>query len=138
MEIKFNEGTSQRPEGDRILDASMVPINLLSFVEQIKDEQSWKDSDRNAITVFKTKGVTIVLIALHDGAEMIKHTAKGIIIVQVLEGQIKFSTDIQWVELNKGQMLTLHEGISHSVVAKKESVFLLTLINTLEDKEGKV
>lgn len=134
MEEKFNEATPQRPEGDRLLDASMVSIDLPSFIEQIKKESSWKDSDRNAITVFKTNGLRIVLIALHAGAEMIKHTADGIISVQVLEGQIKFTTDIKTVELNKGQMLALHEQIPHSVLAIKETIFLLTLTTTLTVK----
>jgi len=127
MENKFNKETPQRPEGDRLLDASMITIDLPLFMKQIKQEASWKDSDRNSITVFKTEGMRIVLIGLHKGAEMIKHKAEGIISVQVLEGQIKFSTDIQSVELDKGQMLTLHERIPHSVLAIKETFFLLTL-----------
>lgn len=131
MKQKFNEATSQRPEGNRLLDASMISIDLLSFMEQIRHEPSWKDSDRNAITVFKTDGMRIVLIALHAGAEMIKHTADGIISIQVLEGQIKFATDLQSVELSKGQILALHERIPHSVLAIKETIFLLTLTTTL-------
>jgi quercetin dioxygenase-like cupin family protein len=127
MEKKSNKETPQRPEGDRLLDASIVTIDLLLFMEQIKHEPSWKDSDRNSITVFKTEGMRIVLIGLHKGAEMIKHKAEGIISIQVLEGQIKFSTDLQSVELDKGQMLTLHERIPHSVLAIKETFFLLTL-----------
>ena len=31
-------------------------------------------------------------------------------------------------------MLTLHKGISHSVLAKEETIFFLTLIITLEKK----
>lgn len=131
---KFNEATPQRPEGDRPLDAPMVTIDLPSFMEQIKREPSWKDSDRNAITVFKTDGLRIVLIALHAGAEMIRHTADGIISVQVLEGQITFRTEQESVELHKGQMLALHAGIPHSVLAREESVFLLTLTTTLARK----
>ncbi len=127
---KSNEVTPQRPEGDRLVDAPLVTIDLVSFMKQIKDEPSWKDSDRNAITVFKTDALRIVLIALHAGAEMIKHTANGIISVQVLEGQMKFNTDEQSVELSKGQLITLHQRIPHSVVAIKESVFLLTLVTT--------
>ncbi|MEP6728288.1 MAG: cupin domain-containing protein [Bacteroidota bacterium] len=127
---KSNEATPQRPDGDRLVDAPLVTIDLLSCMKQIKDEPSWKDSDRNAITVFKTDGLRIVLIALHAGAEMIKHTANGIISVQVLEGQMKFNTDEQSVELSKGQLITLHQRIPHSVVAIKESVFLLTLVTT--------
>ncbi|MEX2336013.1 MAG: cupin domain-containing protein [Fulvivirga sp.] len=125
---KFNKATLQRPEGDRPLDAPMVVMDLTVFKEQIKQESSWKDSDRNAITIFKTDNMRMVLIALHQGAEMKKHTAEGIINVQVLEGQIAFHTKEESVTLVEGQMLTLHAGIPHRVYAQRESVFLLTLI----------
>ncbi len=131
MKKKINKETSQRPEGDRLLDASIVTIDLLLFMKQIKHETSWKDSDRNSITVFKTEGMRIVLIGLHKGAEMIKHKAEGIISVQILEGQIKFNTDLQSVELGQGQMLTLHERIPHSVLAIEETIFLLTLATSV-------
>ena len=133
MEEKFNEATSQRSQ-DRLLDAPSVSINLPAFTEQLKQESTWKESDRNSITVFKTNGMRIVLIGLRAGAEMAKHTANGHISVQVLEGQIKFTTDLQSVELSKGQMLALHERIPHSVLAIKETIFLLTLTTTLAEK----
>ena len=131
MDIKFNEATTQRPHGDRIMDAPLVTIDLRSFTKQIKDEKAWKDTDRNAITVFKTDGMRIVLIALHKDAEMSTHTADGMISVQVLEGQILFTTEEQSVELGQGEMLALHENVPHSVLAKEETIFLLTLTTTL-------
>ena len=134
MNEKFNEATKQRPQGERTLDASLVTIDLNYFTKQIRDEKAWKDSDRNAITVFKTNGMRIVLIALHKNAEMAKHTADGMISVQVLEGQMLFTTNEQSVELGKGEMLALHENVPHSVLAKEETVFLLTLTTTLEVK----
>ena len=134
MDEKYNESTPQRPTGDRSIDAALVTMDLPLFAEQIKQESSWKDSDRNAITVFKTNGLRIVLIALHEGAEMARHTAGGIISLQVLEGELQFNTDTQSVELNKGQMLTLHERIPHSVRAIKETTFLLTLTTALTVK----
>ncbi|MFZ1798327.1 MAG: hypothetical protein WAU24_00550 [Chitinophagaceae bacterium] len=134
MEEKYNESTEQRPGGERLMDAKMVTINLPFFIDQIKHESTWKESDRNAITVFKTNGLRIVLIALHEGAEMAKHTANGHISVQVLEGKIQFKTEHQTAELNNGQMLALHEQIPHSVFAIKESVYLLTLTTTLAIK----
>jgi len=127
MEEKFNEATTQRPQGDRVLDAKLVTIDLPSFIEQIRHEEQWGDSDRNAITVFKTNGMSIVLIALHKGAEMARHTANGLISVQVLDGAMLFSTDERSVELGKGHLLALHKGIPHSVLAKEETIFLLTL-----------
>ena len=134
MEKKFNESTSQRKQ-DHLLDAPLVSINIPAFIEQLKQESTWKESDRNSITVFKTNGMRIVLIGLHAGAEMAKHTANGLISVQVLEGQIKFTIDDQSVELNKGQMLALHQNIPHSVLAIQETIFLLTLTTTLAGKE---
>ena len=133
MEVKFNAATTNRPEGVRIMDAPLVTIDLFSFIEQIKKEKKWKDTDRNAITVFKANGLRIVLIALRKGAEMVKHTAEGKISVQVLEGKIQLNTDEQTVNLSKGQMLALHEGISHSLLAKKKTIFLLTLTTTLAE-----
>jgi quercetin dioxygenase-like cupin family protein len=131
MQNKFNESTAQRPEGDRLIDAALVTIDLPLFMEQIKEETPWKERDRNAITVFKTNGLRIVVIALHKGAEMTRHTADGIISLQVLEGRLQFSTDRRSVQLIKGEMLTLHERIPHSVLAVEETIYLLTLATTV-------
>lgn len=134
MEEKFNKATSLRPEGERAMDAALVKIDIPAFIESIRNEKQWKDSNRNAITVFKTNGLRIVLMALHKDAEMKEHTADGLISIQMLEGRMIFKTEEQAVELNKGQMLALHEGIPHSMVAKEETIFLLTLTTTLAGK----
>jgi quercetin dioxygenase-like cupin family protein len=127
MEEANNKFISLIPQQDLPIDAPVVAIDLPALLKQIKEESSWKDSKRNAITVFKTQGFRIVLIALHEGAEMARHIADGIISVQVLEGEIQFNTDLQSVQLSEGQMLALHERIPHSVLALKETIFLLTL-----------
>lgn len=95
MDEKFNDATSNRPMGGRTLDAPMVTINLSLHIAQIREEEQWKNSDRNAITIFKSMVMRIVLIALHKGAEMKKHTAAGTISLQVIEGEIMFTTDEQ-------------------------------------------
>ena len=135
MEEKFNEATSQRSQ-DHLLDAPLVSIDIPALTAQLKQEPTWKESDRNSITVFKTNGMRIVLIGLRAGAEMAKHTANGHISLQVLEGQIKFTTADKSVELSKGLMLVLHQSIPHSVLAIKETIFLLTLTTTLAGKES--
>lgn len=124
---KSNQATELRPEGDRLLDAELVEIDLNSFRKQIKEEQAWIDGDRNAITIFKSNEMRLVLIAMHAGAELKTHTAPGIISVQVLEGEVIFGTAEKTTNLTEGQMVTLHKGVPHSVLAKKESTFLLTL-----------
>lgn len=132
MEIKNNEATDLRPDGARLMDAPLVSMDIPEFIRQLKAEATWQTSDRNAITVFKTNGMCIVLIALHEEALMKRHTAEGIISVQVLEGEINFSTDKESLIVRQGNMVALHEGLPHSVKAIKESVFLLTLTTSLD------
>lgn len=127
MEEKYNESTELRPEGARLLDATLVSIDMFDFIKQLKSEPAWEKGDRNAMTVFKTDGMRIVLVALHEEAVLVRHIAQGIISVQVLEGKVSFNTDSQSVILEKGQMIALHKGEPHSVAAIKESVFLLTI-----------
>lgn len=128
MENKSNDATPQRPEGERALDAPLVEMNLLEFMKQIKDEQTWTDSDRNSITIFKSAAMRIVLIGLHENAELKPHKANGTISVQVLEGKIKFATEHQSTQIGKGQMIVLHQNLTHNVKALTESFFLLTLV----------
>jgi len=128
MENKSNEATALRPEGERILNARLVEIDLNKFMAELKQETTWADSDRNSITVFKSNTSTIVLIGLHKNAELKEHNAIGNISVQVLEGEINFVAEQQTFSMVKGQMITLAANIPHSVTALKESFFLLTML----------
>jgi len=128
VENKSNEATALRPEGDRILDAPFVEMDLNNFIVQIKDEITWTTTDRNSITIFKSDNTTVVLIGMHQNAELKKHKAYGNIHVQVLEGKINFCTEQQTVSLEKGQMIALKADIPHSVLALEDSFFLLTVI----------
>lgn len=128
MENKSNEATILRPEGDRILNAPLIKMDLNKFIDQLKQEITWVESDHNSITVFKSDYMTIVLIGMHKNAELKKHAAKGNINIQLLEGQISFTTEQQTVSLEKGQMIALQAGILHSVLAIKESFFLLNMM----------
>jgi len=131
MEAKHNESTELRPEGGRLMDAPVVPMNVPEFIRQIKEEPAWKKSDRNAITIYKTNGMRIVLIALHEDAVMEKHTTNGVVSVQVLDGEVVFNTQENSIVLRKGEMIALHRNVPHSVAATKESVFLLTVADFL-------
>ncbi|MDQ8143273.1 cupin domain-containing protein [Chryseobacterium sp. CFS15] len=129
MELKSNDATPLRPEGDRILDCKVVEMNLNDFIEQIKSEVTWKESDRNSITIYKSQVMTIVLVGLHEKAELKPHKANGLATIQVLEGRIDFMSEQQSLKMEKGQVIALKEDIKHSVLALTDSFFLLTLIN---------
>ncbi len=128
VENKSNEATPLRPEGDRLLDAPLVEMDLNNFILQIKHEITWATTDHNSITIFKSDNTTVVLIGMHQNAELKKHSAYGDIHVQVLEGKVNFCTEQQTVSLQKGQMIALKADIPHSVLALEDSFFLLTVI----------
>jgi quercetin dioxygenase-like cupin family protein len=134
MENKSNDATPQRPEGNRVFNASLVEMNLHNLIAQLKDEITWTASDRNAITIFKSESMRIVLMGLHKDASLKPHKANGVISVQVLEGKLQFVTEQQTILIEKGQMIALHENITHSVLALKEAFFLITL--TMSRKQG--
>ena len=127
MEDKWNDATPQRPDGERILNAPLVEMDLEEVIKQIKSETTWADSDRNSVTLFKSDSMRIVLIGLHENAKLKPHKANGVISVQVLEGKIEFTAEQQNTQIEKRQMIALQENITHSVRALTESFFLLTL-----------
>jgi quercetin dioxygenase-like cupin family protein len=132
MEIKRNEATRNRPEGDRVLDAPYVFADLPAFVEQVKDEKAWENSDRNAITVFKTDNMTIVVSVMKDGAVIKDNTVNGFLTVLVLEGRIGVATLEGDADMGENQLIAFHPGIPHTIEARETSVLLLTTYDVKE------
>lgn len=128
MENKTNDSTPLRPQGERVLNADLVEMDLNVFINQIRSETTWQENAHNSITLYKSDAMRIVLIGMHATAELKTHTANGFINVQVIEGTIVFNTTEKKALLHKGQMIALQPKIPHSVEAKSESFFLLTLV----------
>jgi quercetin dioxygenase-like cupin family protein len=129
MEEKYNEPTLNRPEGGRLLDAPLLTIDIAEYIQQLKNEPAWQKNDRNGITLFKTKGMRIVLVIMHDGAEMRPQTIDALVSLHVLDGYLRVTTDEQSAQVETGQILTLHANIYHSVKAVVETTFILTMTN---------
>ena len=129
MENKSNDATPLRPEGERILNAPMVEMDLEKFIGQIRSESTWANSDHNSITIYKSDIMRMVLIGLHKGSVIKPHQTSSDISVQVLEGLIRFHTEEKSIDLSKGKMVALQPKIQHSVEALEESFFLLSFAN---------
>ena len=129
MEMKRNEATLNRPEGDRVIDAPYVVIDTDQFTKQIKSEAAWEKNDRNGITVFKTDNLTAVLTCLHKDALIKDNSVDSIFQVQVLGGKIRISTTDGDIELEGGQLIVFHPGVRHTIEALKKSTILLQTIN---------
>jgi len=114
--------TAERP-----LDGAWRSFDLHLMLKQVKAEDTWRSSSRNAMTLMKSRGQRIVLIALHGKTEIPMHHADGQLSLQVLQGSLRVRTDTQVVTLKKGELLALHAEIPHAIEAVRESAFLLTL-----------
>ena len=124
---KSNSATPQRPDGDRVLDASLVNLDLNASIAQLQNEVAWKEKDRNSVTLFKSDELRVVLMGLHKGVIVPTHTAPGMITVQVLEGHIHFFTGDTCTSLEKGQAIVLHKKLPHSLKAMEDTFLLLTM-----------
>ena len=124
---RSNEATRNRPEGDRVIEAASMDLNLPAFVRQIKDEEAWRKNDRNSITVFKSAGMRMVLGGLHKDAEMLPHKAPGVMSIHLLEGALEVTTDQLDTTLYSGHVVVVHKGCNYRVVATEESIYLLTI-----------
>lgn len=128
MELKRNEATSNRPKGDRILDAPQVTFDLQETVIQLTQEKAWSENDRNAMTVFKTPEMTVVVTILKPGATIEENDIKGLLTIQVFHGRIEISLK-GWKEvLQKGQMIAIHARVKHSIRTLEESALVLTTL----------
>ena len=129
MEIKRNDATLNRPEGDRVLDAPYVFMDMKDRIKQLKEEHAWDKNDRNGITIFKTDKLTTVLTCLRKKAAIKDNTVDGLFQVQVLDGRIRITTDDGDTEMKEGEMIVFHSGIRHTIEALKKSTLLLQTIN---------
>ena len=121
--------TSERPHvtTERALEGAWMSFDLPVMLKQIKAEDTWQSSSHNAMTLIKSRGQRIVLIAMHGKAEIPMHRADGQLSLQVIEGSLRVHTDAQAMTLGKGELLALHAEIPHAIEAMQESAFLLTL-----------
>lgn len=130
MTEKYNNSTPQRPEGARILDAGLIPINIPKYIEQIREEEAYHKNGKNAITVFKSDKATITLIALkeneniHPGNEDNEATMS----LQVISGHLYFESFGNEINLKDGELLTLHQQLSFKAKAQTACICLLTMI----------
>ena len=126
MENKRNEATLNRPEGDRVIDAPYVFINIPDFIRQLKSEDAWQKNDRNGITVFKTDRVTTVLTCLRAKAVLKDLLVDGIFTIHVIEGIVRVKSPDGDVDMQANQVMVFHQLVDHSIEAMMDSVLLLT------------
>ena len=131
MEIKRNEATINRPDGDRVIDAPYVFIDLPAFIDQIRREKAWEKNDRNGITVFKSSELTLVITALQAAATLDHNNVQAHMTIQVIEGDMRIATTDGDVNMKNGNVMAFHPGVPHTIHAITDVILLITIFNHL-------
>lgn len=127
MKEKFNESTVNRPEGERLINAPFVVSDLPAHIKQITEEDAYFTNDRNAITLFKAHGVSVVLVALRNGAEMSTPEPSGRVgVIQVLSGSVDVEIEKETSTVGKQQIISFHGHLPYHIAATEDTIFLLT------------
>lgn len=123
------EATPQNPKRERMLFGPLVQMNLRKYIKQLKKESAWQTQDHNTITIYKSDNATMVLRGMHKKSERKQSAANGDATIQVLRGKISITTEDKKFTLRKGQMIGIEAHIAHSILAKRDSFYLLTVFN---------
>lgn len=67
------------------------------------------------------------MVAMREGTELKQHDVEGPATFQCLRGHLRFRMSDEEVELISNSLLVLDAGVSHDVVAYRDSTFLITL-----------
>ena len=127
MDTTKLDATYNRREGDRKINSPVLLIDLPAYIDQIKNEKIWEESDRNAITVYKTEKLRIVLVAMKKGANMRTEKPENIFTVQVLKGELNIATNYAATVVKKDEIFAIHDNVPYNISAMKKSLFLLTV-----------
>ncbi|MFT3980856.1 MAG: hypothetical protein QM687_10335 [Ferruginibacter sp.] len=119
--------TPQRPEGNRFVNAAVMIADINASIDILKRESTWAESDRNAITVFKSSQLANTVVGLKEGARLEKQSVDGLVSIHMLEGDISLSTAEKTLYAKTNDMLWIEADTGFQIEATRESFFLLTI-----------
>jgi quercetin dioxygenase-like cupin family protein len=118
------------------LARQVLTFDLDDETEALRREHGWRDNGHSAKTLVKHHDQRIVLIAMKQGARMMKHKASGAVSIHVLSGGVRIDLGETTVEVPAGQLLALEGGLPHDVEATLDSSVLLSLSFTARTRSA--
>ncbi|CAN5609174.1 hypothetical protein BH24ACT18_BH24ACT18_00070 [soil metagenome] len=122
-----DSSSGQRPGSDRSLSGPVQGFDLDEELARLRGEKEWQEGRRNAITLRKGGGLSVVLLAMKAGDRLEEHAAPGPISWVVREGRVRFVAEGETVEAGPESVLTCDAGVRHSVEALSDAVCLLNV-----------
>lgn len=132
MEIETLKTDILRSKDHRSSDCTLLGFNLPTLVSTMKQSCSWAKGELNALILLKSPYKQIILTAMHKGTEIKSFQSNDSITFQIIEGILKFHIRKDTITLYKDQVMTLDENIKYSLTTEDETVFLLTISDSIK------
>ena len=123
----LTEGADRVLPGMHALDAPLSRFDVSSLITQLKEEEVWKVTRRNALTLVKDEALRAVLVVLSAGKSFAQHRAAGRVLMHVLEGRVRLSSGPSHATLAGGQMASLRPAVPHALEALEDSALLVVV-----------
>lgn len=109
------------------LSKPIIELDIPVELAEVRSGDAYRGSDHAAKTLVKEAGLDVVLLALKAGGRVHEHRTHVPILVQALEGEVRFWVEDREVDLRPGRLLAIDANLPHSLAGTTESAVLLTL-----------
>ncbi|WP_150241043.1 cupin domain-containing protein [Nocardiopsis quinghaiensis] len=102
---------------------------IATGLDQLREQTPFREGHTAPSRLFSDDDVRVMHLALDEGAELKEHTAPSPILVQVLEGRIRFDIGDEGHDLGPGAMIHVAGSVPHAVTAVGASRILILLLD---------
>lgn len=126
--------------GEPMPDASAsLRQDLPGLIRNMKLSNAWAKGDLNAMILVKDTQRNVVLVALHEGTEIVSYQSNDSITFRIIEGRMEFSTVKTSAAIGMGQVLTLNDKVKYRLTASEETVLLMSIAkNSARSASGRL
>ncbi len=117
--------TTQTPTGEFPKSSTAHHLDLEAMADTLVARLP--GNRRQTQSLARESGVSLLMMAMESGDVLDKHSAAGVVTVQLLRGGVTMSVSGEVFELSPGQAVLIQPGVEHDVRANQQSVILLTV-----------
>lgn len=111
----------------RALTGSHLSFDLAEQVDELRENDKYLTTGRLGRTLVKEGALRLTVTVLARGSEVETHHAAAPMILQVLEGRLRYRVGGDAFELAEGELLFFGPGHAQDIRALEETVLLLTI-----------
>ncbi|MDF1560145.1 MAG: hypothetical protein P1P83_08045 [Bacteroidales bacterium] len=107
--------------------SSALSQDLPDLIRNMKLSNAWIRGGLNSMILLKNTEKNVMLVAMHEGTEIVSYQSNDSITFQIIEGKLEFYTRKTSAAIGMGQVLTLNDRVKYRLTASEETVMLLSI-----------